>query len=239
MGTRGGCNRPSGPVVEAPMLVLACGAYIPDALRRCQPDAPLLAELQVTRTRVLVLCGPVSACMLIALFEVGPHLVPFTDGGMVAGATVCIAYDNVAVAEGEPPPTEVSDLAFFIPQLAAHLPGLGDLARAGGIGVHTYVCHKLARSQAGAPKASERDGMLIDHGLGLLSVYAGKFTTAPLVGQQAAQHIVRLMGREHAATPAPTPRLPPSSHAVALPPYHDPATHTLRLEAGRLVTHAL
>jgi hypothetical protein len=116
----------------------------------------------------------------------GPHLIPHRTAE-ASGATLCVPYDNQQASPESvhcPPGAAARDRV--LASVREHAPGLA--ARIGSRRVFWYSCQKLIPAGA-ASRPDWRHGVLCEAAPGLWAAYAGKFTTAPVLADRAAQLI--------------------------------------------------
>lgn len=208
---------------EANFLVLACGAYIPEILKRIAPGTE--TRLRITKIPVMVVQTPVAKAMFLSpLIPAGPNVVPFRRGDNV-GATVClVGVDRDAESFSDFEVSEAERLAYVF-ETAALMPGFHKLVQNAerGVPVNFYACQKVGL--VGVPT---RRHLIIDHSAkewggrhNLMTFYPGKFTSAPLGAKECALAIAASLRRDG---------LP----KIASQPYFDAPRGTLTVEEGRI-----
>jgi glycine/D-amino acid oxidase-like deaminating enzyme len=80
----------NGFVITSTVLVLACGAFMPEMLERFLPEHK--GSLSATKIAVLVLRGaPIANSMLVTpRAAAGPNIVPFRGADGTGGVSVCL-----------------------------------------------------------------------------------------------------------------------------------------------------
>lgn len=229
-----GSWRISGQGVRATVrqVVLASGPLGPRLVDRIDRRHGLdqRPALEVTRTTVLCLHETLSDAALICI-DGGPHVVPFRSVDGRRGATVCVPFDN-APADPESvhvPPTR-AEQGKVLDALDSHMPGLAAVVGTGGGDATWYACQKLIPS-ASAGRPDWRHNVLEALSPGLFLAYAGKFTTAPLLGRQVAEACTGTAPGSSAPGSAPL-----GDVHVASQPFTRAATHQLVVRGERLHT---
>jgi hypothetical protein len=114
----------------------------------------------------------------------GPHLIPHRTAE-ACGATLCVPFDNQP-ARPEPAhcPPDAAARDRVLGCVREHAPGLA--AMIGSRRTFWYSCQKLIPGGA-AGRPDWRHSVLAEAAPGLWAAYAGKFTTAPVLADHAAQ----------------------------------------------------
>lgn len=185
-------------ILESRVIVLTCGAYIPEMLKKLVPRQE--PHLYISKIAVLVLHAEVAGSMLITpRIPLGPNLVPFSRGGSV-GATLCLVNADRNIASSQDFTVPPQDKQKYADQLAFWYPGIKPfLLRQGPIPSNFYVCQKLQLSPDRLLES--RKYILINYkeaewgGISenLITFYPGKFTSAPVGADHCAQLIQRLI----------------------------------------------
>lgn len=210
---------PDAGMIQAPLLVLACGSYIPRLLQRLKPGREV--ELKITKISVLVLRGSIATSILVTpLEDHAPNLVPFKRG-QETGVTVCLVNGDVEITDPEDFDVPLEDRRKFVENLAFFYPGVGQhLSEQGPLSAHVYACHKLQVKNLGRASSEFRRRTLIDYGDGLISFYPGKFTAAPVGAAECARQLAGMLGAREPE--------------IATQRYYDPSNLSLSLIDGRI-----
>jgi hypothetical protein len=193
------------------ILVLACGVMIPDILKNVGVSK---ADAFFERTKVLVtiLSKPVFRSLLIIPFSNNnikcPNISPFYDNVNFKGISICMYRGDKRITNSNDEDFGLidkreleRDIFELEKSLEIYYPKLRDyLALNGNIGAHFYGCQKIELNLA-SKNANQRRYILLDHSVesygnveDLYSLYAGKFTTAPLAAQDCAHKIQTRIG---------------------------------------------
>lgn len=220
-------NLGNGTRTDCRILVLACGAYIPELLRSIAPDISL--DIGITKTPVLILQGDqiCRTAIMMPLEPGGPNIVPFRTSGDINGVSVCLSRRDLPIESATdyslPPKTPEA----FAASLESHLPGIKGLVQASRnstIGAHFYMCQKLKDLSCSSrgPLTKYYEG----HRLGVF--YPGKFTSSPISAGQFAEDLCMQLGETKIANSRSSPL------RVAPQRYYDQADHGVEIAAERL-----
>lgn len=173
-----------GLAVSAPSVVVAAGTLTPSLLGSAAAAngfQPGLA-FEVTQTTVLGIPGLVLPA--VVCIGGGPHLIPHRTAE-ACGATLCAPFDNQpARPESVHCPPDAAARDRVLECVREHAPGLA--AVIGARRVFWYSCQKLILAGA-ASRPDWRNSVLAEAAPGLWAAYAGKFTTAPVLADRAAE----------------------------------------------------
>ncbi|TXS80619.1 FAD-binding oxidoreductase [Streptomyces sp. me109] len=207
------------------ILVLACGAYIPELLERITPEIPLAVE--ITKTPVLVLQGH-QICRYAIMMPLEPgglNLVPFKPIEDVAGVSVCLSRTDYPIDRAGndflPPKTPEA----FAASLEAHLPGIREVVQASSrrVEAHFYTCQKLKEKLNGSSRGPLAQ-YYEDWRLGVF--YPGKFTSSPIAASRFADDLCKQFGKKTVAGSGGEPL------RVARQRYYDQADHRVEVTGG-------
>ena len=231
-----------GQEIQARSVVLTCGVYIPEMLKRFIPDAT--AHFMRTKIPVMVLRGEVASSMLLTLHApLGPNLVPFNgrDGN---GVSVCISHTDQEIVDYRDTGLSNDALAQYQASFAEFYGGsLTRMIEQGSIQGHVYVCQKLhlyddlvtnpfSRTALCLPYAPEPGGTN-----NLFAFYPGKFTAAPITATACVEEVERCLGDQRVCSG--------QSEGIASVPtiarqrYYDTPEAVLAVRGGKLALHAV
>jgi glycine/D-amino acid oxidase-like deaminating enzyme len=219
-----------GNTIETANLVLAPGPYLPHLLQATRPS--YADKLRTTKVPVLVMRSStaLATSMLVTPYaQAGPNLVPFRSSAG-QGLSLCLAgADRDCDPRGaldEDLPRGVLDA--FSSQINRWYPGFAALATEHDIRCHIYMCQKLKLASAarGVQFETHRESMGTTQTRNLISIYPGKFTSAPVAAGQCLDQISTWIEADGSALAGDDP--PP----VARQRYYDPSQYRLADEAG-------
>lgn len=177
--------------IHCRVLVLACGALIPSKLKMA--GCALERKLDVTHARVLVVQQPICSSLLsMPRLRGFPNLVPIVRNG-VYGANICLnGFDD---GPGDEDDTGSWAESGELRTAVRHFyPGLSSLRGATRPRAHLYTCQQLRWLEDGplgyyrkviVNNADDQDDPLP----GLITLYPGKFTMAPIAAREAAFYV--------------------------------------------------
>jgi glycine/D-amino acid oxidase-like deaminating enzyme len=176
-----------GLKVSAPSVVVAAGTLTPSLLATAAAANRLQADMtfEVTQTTVLGIPGLILPA--VVCIGGGPHLIPHRTAE-ACGATLCVPFDNQpARPESVHCPPDAAARDRVLASIREFTPGLAAIIESRR--TFWYSCQKLLPAGA-ASRPDWRHSVLAEAAPGLWAVYAGKFTTAPVL----ADHAARLLG---------------------------------------------
>jgi hypothetical protein len=228
--------------IQTRAVVLTCGVFIPEMVKRFLPDAP--TRFMRTKIPVVVLRGDVARSMLITLYApLGPHLVPFNgrDGN---GASICITHTDREIADYRDTTLPDTFLAECQESFAEFYGGSPtQMIEEGALQGHVYVCqklhlpddltaHQISRAAIHLSYAPQPGGQK-----NLFVFYPGKFTTAPTAAVTCAEEVERCLSgqrvcsiQSEGAGSVPT---------IARQRYYDNTGSVLAVHNGELVLHTV
>ncbi|MGN9758431.1 NAD(P)/FAD-dependent oxidoreductase [Streptomyces sp. SD31] len=169
--------------ISSQALVLACGAYIPRALRRFAPE--LRTHPPLLKATILVLHSSESmlssSILMIPGVAHAPTVVPFYDSeGQQAGVNIFATSTVIDDVSDTGLPSDTTDV--HATRLQRFFPGLLDIVSSHLIKAHFYTCQ--------IPQDTRRLEWYIDE-CRLALLYPGKFTASPVAAEKCAQHILK------------------------------------------------
>jgi glycine/D-amino acid oxidase-like deaminating enzyme len=180
--------RTGGEVLRAARVVLATGPAAPSMVAANVPTADVSAY-RLTSTTVLSVAG-VELPGAVVPIPRGPHVIPHRTAAGRPGFTVCVPFDNqpsTPDAIHRPPAAERRRAV--LSAIDAALPGLAEVvASAPADDVHWYSCQKLG-SAPQPDRPGWRHNTVDEVADGLWLAYSGKFTTAPLIGDDILRRV--------------------------------------------------
>jgi glycerol-3-phosphate dehydrogenase len=209
--------------LKCKLLVLCCGAFIPNVLQKLspgpRPGKDWFGTMHRTKVAVASVHAQITDSMLLVRDSRGPNLVPFNGG-----VSICVSGADLPIqshAEFFVEEAEINEIArqisVFFPSVVEQTP----------FSTHFYSCQKLnpyeevpAGGEAPTRKAYWRDHA--SQGLtGVFSFYPGKFTSAPAAAGVAVSDIRSALGTPgvHSA------RSSDLGPRIAVRHYYDRPTH--------------
>jgi glycine/D-amino acid oxidase-like deaminating enzyme len=173
-----------GLAASAPSVVVAAGTLTPSLLASAATANGFQAAMafEVTQTTVLGIPGLILPA--VVCIGGGPHLIPHRTAE-ACGATLCVPFDNQQARPGSvhcPPDPAARNRV--LANVREFTPGLAAMIEARR--TFWYSCQKLIPAGA-ADRPDWRHSVLAEAAPGLWAAYAGKFTTAPVLADRAAQ----------------------------------------------------
>lgn len=169
---------------SAPSVVIAAGTLTPSLLTAAAAANGFHTDMafEVTQTTVLGIPGLIVPA--VVCIGGGPHLIPHRTAE-ACGATLCVPFDNQpARPESAHCPPDSAARNRVLECVREHTPGLA--ATIESRRTLWYSCQKLIPAGA-AGRPDWRHSVLAEAAPGLWAAYAGKFTTAPVLADRAAQ----------------------------------------------------
>jgi len=223
------------PEIKCEAIVLSCGIYIPDMLKRLiSGETP---DFNRKKIPVLVLHGDVANSMLITpRAQEGPNLVPFY-GPAAKGATVCLLRIDEPITDHRDDQLPSGYLTRHANNLSRWYRGINTMISQGAnITAHFYVCQKLDLSVNSNSDKLSRGHILLSHAPqpgapeNIYTFYPGKFTAAPIAARECADKLEKLLGNPKSAISQRSSHAP----AIAKQRYYDPHKYKLVVRKGKL-----
>jgi hypothetical protein len=196
-----------GLAVSAPSVIIAAGTLIPSLLASAAAANGFEAATAFEVTQTTVLGVPGLVLPAVVCIGGGPHLIPHRTAE-ACGATLCVPFDNQPACPESvhcPPGAAARDRVLGC--VREHAPGLAAMIE--GRRTFWYSCQKLIPAGA-AGRPDWRHSVLFESAPGLWAAYAGKFTTAPVLADRAAE----LLGGTSSRVPGVPQRTVPGQGTV-------------------------
>ncbi|MGA5150124.1 NAD(P)/FAD-dependent oxidoreductase [Streptomyces griseoincarnatus] len=219
--------------IRGQFLVLACGSFILEMLRRfALEDAH---DINLFKTPVFIVQAKISNCALIAPRKTrAPNIIPFGERRGIEGVSICMSRADFDARDADDYevdylPSGVSVRDEFGKRIQQFCPGIEQLVAGDEITGHIYACQKIK------PRSLEESrGAYIRfydvEGCSLSVFYPGKFTSSPVSASEHAGQIERIVPPSSPIMHGGSTRVP----VVAEQRYYDPSKYKLHMRDGVL-----